>query len=132
MCAEASFGEELGGLLASQAQCEEMFERTNCIDAVHMEPLDSEIFETVHQRHDAIRNAQQIKVNILKLVRKFRRDDLLAKLMKEYRDIINRPQQNEIASFKREFDKTKSLWTTKLATSQEDSKRMDEQLFDFG
>ena len=85
----------------SEAECEQDFERKNCpVDSQRMEPLDSELFETVHQRHDAIRNAQQIKSNILKLVRKFRRDDLLAKLQKDYREVINRPQQNDIGNFR--------------------------------
>ena len=43
---EGSFGDEIGGLLVSQAQCEETFESTNCIDSVHMEPLNSEMFES--------------------------------------------------------------------------------------
>ena len=73
---EGSFGDEIGGLLVSQAQCEETFESTNCIDSVHMEPLNSEMFETGQNKRDAYRNAMQIKSNILKLVRIFRRDDM--------------------------------------------------------
>ena len=48
-----AFGEQIGGLLNSQAECEKDFETVNVIDAVHMEPLDSEMFESGHDRRAA-------------------------------------------------------------------------------
>ena len=78
--AEASFGEQVGGLLISQAFCEDTFEKTNCIDTVHMEPLDSEMFDTPADKREAYRNAQRIRSNVMKLVHAFKRDDMQAKL----------------------------------------------------
>ena len=125
---EATFGDHVGGLLISQAHCEEIFEGTNCIDAVHMEPLDSDMFESPAQKRDAYRNAQRIRANVMKLVHAFKRDDMQIKLQREFRDVYNRPQQNELSSFTNQFDKTKSLWYTKLATSLEEHNRMQEQV----
>ena len=93
-----------------------------------MEPLDSEEFENTQARNEAYRNANKIKSNILKLVHIFRRDDMLAKLQREFREVINRPQQNEIASFYQVFQKTQQLWQTKLSTSLEEHNRMVEQV----
>jgi len=64
-----------------------------------MEPLDSEMFETGNDRRKAYRNAMTIKSNVLKLIHIFRRDDMHMKLTREFRDVVNRPQQNEILNF---------------------------------
>jgi hypothetical protein len=93
-----------------------------------MEPEDTEMFETPQQKREAKRNAQQIKSNILKLVRIFRQDDMQAKLNREHREVISRPQGNEVFNYLGTFDKTKQLWFTKLSTSLEDFNRMQEQV----
>jgi len=118
----------VGGLLNSQAECEKDFEQVNVIDAVHMEPLDSEMFESGHDRRAAQRNAAAIKSNILKLVHHFRRDDMQAKLHREFRDLANKPSSNEITNFEKQFENMKQLWFTKLGTSMEDHTRMQEQV----
>ena len=123
----ATWGEEIGNLLNSQADCEEKFENVNCpIESLRMERLDSDLFDTKFQKNEAIRNAKTIQSNILKLIHIFRRDDMQAKLTREFRDTINRPQTNEIQGFATQFEKTKSLWNTKLATSLEEYNRMQE------
>ena len=66
----------------------------------------------------------QIKSNILKLVRIFRRDDMQAKLARDYKDV--RPTQNEIAAYLTQFEKMKTLWNIKLQTSMEENNRMME------
>ena len=120
------FGDYVGGLLISQAQCEDCFETVNCTDSVHMEPLDREdhTFETTADRNNAIRNAQKIKNNILKLVRVFRKDEMLVKLTKEFKEIYTRQSSNEISAFLPQFEKMRQLWFIKLSTSVEDSERM--------
>ena len=95
---------------------------------MHMEPLNSEMFENGNDRREAYKNAMTIKSNVLKLVHFFRRDDMQTKLMREFRDVANRLQQNEIQNFTGHFEKTKQLWFTKLATSLEDHNRMQEQV----
>lgn len=103
------------------------FESKNCcMDTVHMEPLDSDNFENAMQRNDAIRNANAIRSNILKLVRVFRRDDMQSKLNKDFRDV--KPQNSEIDKYNVIFEKVVSLWFTKLGTSLEDFTRMQEQV----
>mmetsp|Transcript_22825 Transcript_22825/g.28296 ORF Transcript_22825/g.28296 Transcript_22825/m.28296 type:complete len:184 (+) Transcript_22825:23-574(+) len=124
----AAFGEHIGSLLNSEAECEKDFETVNVLDAVKMEPLDSDMFESGHDRRAAYRNAHQIKSNILKLVHIFRRDDMQAKLSREFRDLANKPTNNEIANFEKQFENMKSLWFTKLATSFEEHNRMQEQV----
>ncbi len=57
------------------------------------------MFTNNASRHAAIENAQNIKSNILKLIHIFRRDDMQAKLNREFRDTINRPQPNEITAY---------------------------------
>ena len=102
------FGDYVGNLLISQADCEEQFESVNCTDSVHMEPLDKEddhAFESKAERNAAIRNAQKIKSNILKLIKVFRKDEWLVKLNKEFKD--TRQSNNEISSFLPEFEKMK-------------------------
>ena len=123
---EASFGPEIGSLLISEARCEDAFESVNITDAVHMEPLDSEAFETKQARNDAIRNANRIKANILRLVRTFRREDMQVKMQRDFRDI--RPQNSDIERFNQVFEKVKQLWFTKLGTSLEDHIRMVDQV----
>ena len=126
----AAFGDQVGGLLNSQAECEKDFEAVNVRDAVHMEPLysDSDLFENKNERNAARRNAQTIKSNILKLVHHFRRDDMQAKLHREFRDLANKPSNNEITNFEKQFENMKQLWFTKLGTSMEDHIRMQEQV----
>ena len=126
----AAFGDQVGGLLNSQAECEKDFEATNVRDAVHMEPLysDSDLFENKNERNAARRNAQTIKSNILKLVHHFHRDDMQAKLHREFRDLANKPSNNEITNFEKQFENMKQLWFTKLGTSMEDHVRMQEQV----
>ena len=102
-----AFGEQIGGLLNSQAECEKDFETVNVIDAVHMEPLDSEMFESGHDRRAAQRNAATIKSNILKLVHHFRREDMQNKLHREFRDLANKPSNNEISGFEKQFENMK-------------------------
>ena len=87
-----------------------------------MEPLDGE-FETIVQRNDAKRNATAMKGNILKLVNIFKREDMRAKLIKEFR-----PSPNDIANFKSSFEEMKGLWLTRLSTSLEEHQRMQEQV----
>ena len=123
---EASFGPDVGATLISEARCEDAFEATNILDAVHMEPLDSEIFETKQAKNDAVRNANKIKANILKLVRTFRREDMQVKMQRDFRDI--RPQNTDIERFNQCFEKVKQLWFTKLGTSLEDHTRMQDQV----
>ena len=106
MATEASFGPEVGGLLISQAHCEETFDSTNCcFDSVHMADLNDDAWESVQAQNDAIRNAQRIKSNILKLVHIFRREDMQAKLAREFKEV--RPSQSEIEKFNNVYDKTK-------------------------
>ena len=38
---EAVFGNDCGGLLFNEAECEDKFSQVNMIDGVKMEPLDS-------------------------------------------------------------------------------------------
>ena len=112
-----------------EAICEMDFESKNCcVDSVHMEPLNGEVdtFENVLQRNEAIRNANAIRSNILKLVRIFRRDDMQSKLNKDFRDV--KPQNSEIDKFNTIFEKVVGLWFTKLGTSLEDHTRMQEQV----
>ncbi len=84
------------------------------------------MFATLAARHAAIKNAQNIKSNILKLIHIFRRDDMQVKLNREFRDTINRPQPNEITAYTNQFEKTKQLWFTYLGTSFEEDARMQE------
>jgi len=49
----AAFGEHIGSLLNSEAECEKDFETVNVLDAVKMEPLDSDMFESGHDRRAA-------------------------------------------------------------------------------
>ena len=95
-----------------------------------MDDLDQDAgnWESGQQRREAIKNAGAIKSNLLKLVHIFRRDDMQTKLTREFRDTVNRPQQNEINNFALQFEKTKGLWDTKLATSLEEHTRMQEQI----
>ena len=117
-------------MLNSQAECEKDFEAVNVRDAVHMEPLyaDTDMFENKNERNAARRNAQNIKSNILKLVHHFRRDDMQAKMHREFRDLANKPSNNEITNFEKQFENMKQLWFTKLGTSMEDHIRMQEQV----
>lgn len=91
-----------------------------------MEPLDGENFENIMQRNEAIRNANAVRSNILKLVRTFRRDDMQSKLNKDYRDV--KPSNSEIDRYNGIFEKVVGLWFTKLGTSLEDHIRMQEQV----
>ena len=86
----------------------------------------SDGFETKQARNEAIRNANRIKANILKLVRTFRREDMQIKMQRDFRDI--RPQNSEIERFNQSFEKVKQLWFTKLGTSLEDHIRMQDQV----
>ena len=58
----------------------------------------------------------------------FRREDMQNKLHREFRDLANKPSNNEISNFEKQFENMKSLWFTKLATSMEDHVRMQEQV----
>ena len=91
---------------------------------MHMADLETNEFEDPHTKRMAIKNAAAIKSNIMKLVKHFRRDDLQAKLSREFRDATGNRNVNEIGTFMSMFDKTKQLWFTKLATSFEDHERM--------
>ena len=73
-----------------------------------------------------MRNAAAIKSQIKRLVRIFRRDDMRARLLKEFKDVI-RPG-NDSSAFSEQFKKMKQLWLNKLSTSLEDANRMQEQL----
>lgn len=90
-----------------------------------MEPFESEQFDA-SQKIEARRNASAIKSQIQKLVRIFRRDDMRARLLKEFKDIIK--PGNDSSAFSDQFKKMKSLWQIKLSTSLEDANRMQEQL----
>ena len=94
-----------------------------------MADLETEnVFESIAQKNEAKRNAQQIQSNILKLIRIFRRDDMYAKLQREFRDHMSRLGQNDIAGFNTQFTEMKSLWQTRLCTSLEEHIRMQEQV----
>ena len=95
-----------------------------------MEPLDREdhAFETTADRNNAIRNAQKIKSNTLKLIKVFRKDEWLVKLTKEFKEIYTRQSGNEISAFLPQFEKMRQLWFIKLSTSVEDAVRMADQV----
>lgn len=96
------------------------------VDSVHMEPVDSEQFETPGQKRDAYRNAQLIKTNVQRLVRIFRREDMQQKLIREFRDVVSRPSGNEIINYNVAFENLRQLWNSKLCTSLEEHLRMIE------
>ncbi len=53
----------------------------------------------------------------------------MVKLQREFRDQLSRQQPTgEIANFTNQFEKTKQLWFTYLATSFEEDARMQEQV----
>ena len=112
---EQAFGNEAGALLYDEAYREDIFQNTNCIDGVKMEPLDSDQF-TGELRSAARKNAMAIKSNIQKLVRIFARRDMRDKLVKEFGVFKN----NEIANFRGAYDKMKQLYQVKNGTSLEE------------
>lgn len=64
----------------------------------------------------------------MKLIRIFRRDDMQAKLQREFREQVNRPAANDISNFNVQFSEMRSLWMTRLCTSLEEHTRMMEQV----
>lgn len=99
------------------------------MDKLHLEPLDGDNQNlTAVQRNNARRNAMQIESNIMKLIRIFKREDLQAKLKREFKDVINRPGGSDIANFNATFADMRSLYVTKLCTSLEESLRMQQQV----
>lgn len=109
--------------MISEAECEENFEEYNTVDKTHMEPLDSDMWDSAMDRRRARGNANEIKNNIQKLVRVFRRPELFDKLKKMCRQSFNRPQ-SEIIQFNAQFEKLTKLWQTRLSTSLEEHTRM--------
>ena len=92
---EATFGQEAGALLWSQAEVEERFDQENMShDRQHMQSLDGD-FETKAAKNKAKRNAIQMKANIMKLVQIFKDEQLQNKLLREFR----LAQGGDIASF---------------------------------
>lgn len=72
---EATFGQEAGALLWSQAEVEERFDQENMShDRLHMEPLDGDFENSKAAKNKAKRNAIQMKSNIMKLVQIFKDD----------------------------------------------------------
>lgn len=109
--------------MISEAECEENFEEYNTVDKTHMEPLDSDMWDSVMDRRRARSNANEIKNNIQKLVRTFRRPEMFDKLKKMCRQSFNRPQ-SEIIQLNAQFEKLTKLWQTRLSTSLEEHTRM--------
>jgi len=67
--------------------------------------LDGEgVFEDDHARRQAVKNASQIKQNILKLIHRFRADQMQAKLSREFRDASNSRATNDIGQFATVFE----------------------------
>lgn len=120
---EASYGPAVGSLLWSEKECEEKFDSLNIVDQQHMEPYDSDLIEE-QNKPLAYENQSRIEKNIPSLVRYFRKDELRARIMKEYKDIIKGDGQNFIVTFTR----MKDLWYQKLCTSLEEYNRNMEQL----
>lgn len=93
---------------------------------MHLEPHDSENWETAARKRACYRNLQLIRTNMQRLVRIFRRPEMYAKLSREFRDIVQRPSGNEISNFLFQFENLQTLWNSKLCTSLEEQKRMTE------
>jgi len=112
---EAIFGNREGDLLFKEAICEEKFMTVNVLNTQTMEPLDSDQFQP-EARREARQNAEAIKDQILKLIRIFSRDEMRAKLQKEF----GTPRTNEILQFLEVFAELKKLWRIKLSTPLEE------------
>lgn len=73
-----------------------------------------------------MRNEKAIASNIQRLVRIFRRPDKEAQLRKDFKDVIQKKEDQ--FSFPAQFNKMAELWHVKLCTSLEEANRMLEQL----
>jgi len=114
---KATYGPEAGALLWDQKTCEDNFEATNTMDGSKMEHYESEVFSEEH-RPVAFENQMRIEHNVPRLVRIFRRDDMRARLLKEFKDI-----KAETYPFIDTFKMMKDLWVEKLCTSLEEYNR---------
>jgi hypothetical protein len=90
-----------------------------------MENLESVMDNAFEGRKDlkneAIRNAKQMRSNIMKLIHIFRDEAMQNKLQREFR-----PAANEISSFAGSFAEMRKLWMIRLSTSLEETIRMQE------
>ena len=117
------FGNEAGEALADEAYREDIFQNTNCLDNVKMEPLDSDAI-TPEFRRLARANANHIEKNIKKLIRIFAKKEMRDKLQKEFGVF----KTNEIATFKGSYERMKLLYQVKNGTSLEEYTTTQEQL----
>ena len=108
-----------------EAQCEGIFESTNTNDGQHMLNYTSDELES-EKRIAAMKNEKAIASNIQRLVRIFRRPEKEALLRKEFKDVIQKKEDQY--SFPAQFNKMAELWGIKLCTSLEEANRMLEQL----
>ena len=115
---EATFGEEIGGLLKREAEREESFASNNVPDTQYMAKLTSEAIPDPNNLREARRNDREIRSNIPKLIKLLaKHEDKRAKLEKEFGSII---RTSDIKSFTYQFSELKRLWLIHLTTSKED------------
>ena len=122
---EANYGAEAGALLWSEKECEDKWDSTNTVDQMHMEPYTSDNFPE-EAKPLAYQNQTQIERNIPRLVRIVRRDEMRAKMQKDFKDTANK--NGEVAQFLEVYRRMKKLWILKLCTSLEEYVRNQEQL----